>query len=156
LVNFIRVEKNQPSRRNKSSRLIFWNAEVTDQYQFQTYLEQNRYARLFKEIDILGEGGFGKVYKVQHNLDQRTYAIKKIQIHLGLNQDFKQHSVYREIGAISQVLHKNVVRYFACWIESIEPDHNSISKVVRKIEKRSRLRNLDDQLSQVSDTLKGS
>jgi serine/threonine protein kinase len=38
---------------------------------------------------MLGEGGFGKVYKVQHVLDQRMYAIKKIPIHLGLNQDFK-------------------------------------------------------------------
>ena len=34
----------------------------------------------FKEIEIIGEGGFGKVYKAQHLLDQRNYAIKKIQI----------------------------------------------------------------------------
>jgi len=34
---------------------------------------------------MIGEGGFGKVYKAQHVLDQRIYAIKKIQIHLGIN-----------------------------------------------------------------------
>lgn len=143
MVNFIRVAKHSPNRRNNNSKLVFWNIERTDQYKFQSYLEQNRFQRLFKEIDILGEGGFGKVYKVQHNLDQRTYAIKKIQIYIDVNQDFKLHPVYREIGAISQVLHKNVVRYFACWIEAIDPDSEVIDKVVKKIEKRAREKTLE-------------
>lgn len=62
------------------------------------------------------------------------YAIKKIQIHLGLNQDFKQHSVYREILAISQVLHKHVVRYHACWIESVSPNQSMIKKATKKLQ----------------------
>lgn len=63
------------------------------------------------------------------------YAIKKIQIHLGINEDFKKHSVYREIVGISQVQHKNVVRYHACWIESVDPDMKVVNKAVKKIEK---------------------
>ena len=100
----------------KGQSLIFWNEEQTDEYKYAKYLEQNRYSRLFNEIELLGEGGFGKVYKVEHVLDQRLYAIKQIPIHLGITEDFKKHSVYREIVAISQIHHKNVVRYHACWI----------------------------------------
>jgi hypothetical protein len=39
--------------------------------QFNKYLEQNRYSRQFVEKEVLGEGGFGKVFKVEHVLDQR-------------------------------------------------------------------------------------
>ena len=130
----IRVAKHAPNRKNIHEKLIFWSQENTDDYRFSKSLEQNRYHRLFNEIDLIGEGGFGKVYKAQHALDQRIYAVKKIKIHLGVNYDFKQHSVYREILGISQVLHKNVVRYHACWIESVTPNKKIIQKSVKKVE----------------------
>lgn len=101
LVSYVKVEKHNPSRKNKQGQLIFWNEEKIGDYKYSKYLEQNRYNRLFVEKEMLGEGGFGQVFKVQHVLDQRMYAIKKIQIHLGINEDFKKHSVYREIVAIS-------------------------------------------------------
>ena len=44
------------------------------------------------------------------------------------------HSVYKEIVAISQVLHENVVRYYACWIENVSPKDKAIKNVVRKLE----------------------
>ena len=131
VVTFSKVAKHEPSRRNlKGQSLVFWNEEQTDEYKYAKYLEQNRYSRLFNEIELLGEGGFGKVYKVEHVLDQRLYAITQIPIHLGITEDFKKHSVYREIVAISQIHHKNVVRYHACWIANIQPDMPQISKSV--------------------------
>lgn len=84
---------------------------------------------------MLGEGGFGKVFKVEHMLDSRMYAIKQIQIHLGLTDDIKSHSVYREITAISQLNHKNIVRYFSCWIENVEPDMKMANFIKSKLEK---------------------
>ena len=49
---------------------------------------------------FLGKGGFGVAHKVRHKLDSNFYAIKKIRIHLGQNQDIKEHKVYREIMAL--------------------------------------------------------
>ena len=41
---------------------------------------RGRYFSEFEEIDLIGEGGFGKVYKVRHKLDGNIYAIKKAVI----------------------------------------------------------------------------
>ena len=51
-----------------------------------------------------------------------------------MNQDFKMHHVYKEIVAISQVLHENVVRYYACWIEAVSPKNKALKYAIRKIE----------------------
>jgi hypothetical protein len=44
------------------------------------------------------------------------------------------HHVYKEIVAISQVLHKNVVRYYACWIECVSAKEKHINRVCKKLE----------------------
>lgn len=40
----------------------------------------SRYQREFEELGILGRGGQGFVYKVRHRIDNRLYAIKKINM----------------------------------------------------------------------------
>lgn len=57
---------------------------------------------------------------MKHRLDQNIYAIKKIRIHLPLDQDIKDHKVYAEIQTMPQMCHKNIVRYYSCWIESVQ------------------------------------
>jgi len=136
LVPFMRVEKHLPSRKNIKGQLVYCHEEKTGEYKYSKYLEQNRYSRLFVENELLGEGGFGKVYKVEHCLDGRQYAIKQIKIHLGVNEDFKKHLVYREIVGISQVQHKNICRYYACWIESVSADEKEVNKCAKKIERK--------------------
>ena len=95
--------------------------ESATDYQYESYLEQGRYEKSFEEISILGQGGFGKVFEVRHKLDQHTYALKKIRIHLSVDEDIKSHLVYREIQAMPMLNHKNIVRYFSCWVEAVEP-----------------------------------
>lgn len=57
----------------------------------------------------------GEVWKVTNRLDEREYAVKKILL------DPKDESfnlkILREVQTISRMLHKNIVRYYAAWIE---------------------------------------
>jgi hypothetical protein len=64
-------------------------------------------------------------HKVKHRLDSNFYAIKKVRIYLALDQDIKEHKVYREIMALPSLNHKNVVRYFGCWVEGVEAEEES-------------------------------
>ena len=76
-------------------------------------------------------------HKVKHKLDSNFYAIKKIRMHLGYNQDIKDHKVYREIMALPLLNHKNVVRYFGCWAESVDyREEILISNRVKVIQKK--------------------
>jgi translation initiation factor 2-alpha kinase 3 len=42
--------------------------------------EMSRYRRDFSEVDVIGKGGYGKVYRVTHKLDGSEYAVKKITL----------------------------------------------------------------------------
>lgn len=61
-------------------------------------------------------------------------------MHLANNQDIKEHKVYREIMALPQLNHKNVVRYFGCWAERIDKNEDLIiEKRVKQIKYKLQL-----------------
>lgn len=62
----------------------------------------------FKEIGPLGKGGFGSVVKAQHILDSNIYAIKTIKLYMGVDQDIKDHKVFREVQIMTIVNNINV------------------------------------------------
>jgi len=59
---------------------------------------------------MLGEGGFGQVFKAKYNLDGNLYAIKKIAL------DFRRKDycdkLLKEVTLLSRMHHKNIVRYY--------------------------------------------
>lgn len=83
----------------------------------------SRYQSDFIEIGVLGRGGGGEVVKVRNRLDRRFYAIKKI-ILLPENSSaaiLHNRKLRREVTTISNLTHKNIVRYYQAWVENNQP-----------------------------------
>jgi hypothetical protein len=79
----------------------------------------SRYQKEFQEITLLGKGAGGEVWKVKNSLDRRAYAIKKII--LNPTNEISNRKIRREVTTISRLLHKNIVRYYAAWMEDMVP-----------------------------------
>ena len=80
-------------------------------------ISMSRYQRDFVEVEKLGRGGFGAVFRVRHALDGVDYAIKKINFtHRGFSAP-KQKKVMREVRILARLQHENVCRYFTSWLE---------------------------------------
>ena len=90
-----------------------------------------RYRSEFDEIQALGSGGFGTVYKTRNKLDGIEYAVKKVLIQSPLDPDgnlspyFSKrfHRVLREVKILALLDHPNIVRYYTAWLE-IEDDYS--------------------------------
>ncbi|KPI39075.1 Eukaryotic translation initiation factor 2-alpha kinase 1 [Cyphellophora attinorum] len=85
--------------------------------------QHSHYDSSFQQLKLLGKGGFGKVYHAHSVFDKKEYAIKKIPLSQRLTLKYQQgglhelESVLREVQALAQLDHANVVRYHATWIE---------------------------------------
>uniref|UniRef100_A0A8C9AKV1 Interferon-induced, double-stranded RNA-activated protein kinase n=1 Tax=Prolemur simus TaxID=1328070 RepID=A0A8C9AKV1_PROSS len=66
-----------------------------------------RFAKDFKEIEPIGTGGFGQVFKAKHRIDGKTYVIKRVK--------YNSEKVEREVKALAKLDHVNIVHYHACW-----------------------------------------
>jgi serine/threonine protein kinase len=98
------------------------NASPTVKHEFSyEYLNCNeenfsRYKSDFEEIQLLGSGGFGAVYKVRNRLDGNYYAVKIIFFGTSeARQSLK--SVLQEVKLLSKLNHPHIVRYYQAWIE---------------------------------------
>lgn len=100
-------------------------------------LDNGKFARYFTEHQMIGDGGFGKVWKVRHRFDKKTYAVKEISLTIS-NKDKLEvdKETLNEIQLLSCFNHSNIVRYFGCWIEMEEHIPNQegsfISETIRE------------------------
>ncbi|XP_064014794.1 interferon-induced, double-stranded RNA-activated protein kinase isoform X2 [Pogoniulus pusillus] len=65
-----------------------------------------RFLKSFENIEPIGEGGFGNVFKATAKLDKRTYAIKRVAF---------TNNVEREVTTLAKLEHENIVRYYDSW-----------------------------------------
>ena len=65
-------------------------------------------------LDLIGKGAFGKVYKYHNELDDVTYAVKKIL----LTQECANNTL-KEVRVLANLNHPNIVRYFHSWLEAM-------------------------------------
>ncbi|XP_024916839.1 interferon-induced, double-stranded RNA-activated protein kinase isoform X2 [Cynoglossus semilaevis] len=107
------------SNTSKSDSVVF--AESSDHVEAQVAVtnksernddghksNQPRFQLEFDSIVHLGKGGFGRVYKAREILINKDYAVKIVR---------GKKKALREVVALSDLSHHNIVRYFNCWME---------------------------------------
>jgi len=62
----------------------------------------SRYKNDFEQLEEIGRGAFGIVYKARHKLDGNVYAIKKIKLSDKMNSD-QNKLIRREITYLSSL-----------------------------------------------------
>ena len=89
----------------------------------------------FKIIQTLGKGGFGQVYKAQHNVDGKMYAIKRVSM-----KDKKPAcTAVREVKILANLVHPNIVRYHNCWLEAdFQRKRRTHNQKLRELKNNSR------------------
>jgi serine/threonine protein kinase len=78
-------------------------------------------------LDLIGKGAFGKVYKHYNELDDNTYAVKKIL----LTQEYANHAL-KEVRILATLNHPNIVRYFHSWLEALRTSDVNLLKEVEE------------------------
>ncbi|XP_045303085.1 interferon-induced, double-stranded RNA-activated protein kinase isoform X1 [Leopardus geoffroyi] len=67
-----------------------------------------RFTSDFTEIEPIGSGGYGQVFKAKHRIDRKTYVVKRVKY----DSDRKAE---REVKALAALNHPNIVHYYSCW-----------------------------------------
>ncbi|XP_070772633.1 interferon-induced, double-stranded RNA-activated protein kinase-like [Enoplosus armatus] len=73
-----------------------------------TQQEISRFTSEFDSIVCLGKGAFGHVFKAKEKLTEKNYAIKIVRC---------KEKALREVKALSDLHHSNILRYYTCWVE---------------------------------------
>ncbi|CAG2169491.1 unnamed protein product, partial [Oppiella nova] len=83
---------------------------ASNNYLYQTVFD-GYYVKTFDELSVIGQGGFGIVFRVKHAYDGQVYAVKRIQ--------YKETvKVLREVENLVKVKSEYVVQYYHSWRET--------------------------------------
>ncbi|KAH9635234.1 hypothetical protein HF086_013261 [Spodoptera exigua] len=66
-----------------------------------------RYENDFTSVRCLGRGGFGVVFEAKNNIDDCSYAVKRITLP---RRESKRERVLREVRALAKLEHEHIVR----------------------------------------------
>ncbi|XP_028629275.1 interferon-induced, double-stranded RNA-activated protein kinase [Grammomys surdaster] len=105
------------NRRNSGIK-VSTNDVLTNKYTLDA-----RFNSDFEDIEEIGSGGFGQVFKAKHRIDGKMYAIKRVK--------YNTKKAEREVQALAELNHVNIVQYRICWEgEDYDPEQ-SISDTSR-------------------------
>ncbi|CRH00855.1 protein kinase PK4, putative [Plasmodium relictum] len=117
------VINNNEKKNNKCSSIRNISLVKTSHIPYDApladFLENGRFMRTFENISLIGQGGFGSVYKVSHRLEpgSPTYAVKFIFLKVSSLDNVSSRRYFREIAANRDIYSKHVVRYYTWWCE---------------------------------------
>jgi translation initiation factor 2-alpha kinase 3 len=93
----------------------------------------SQYEEQFMELNLLGKGGYGKVYRVRHKLDNQEYAVKKIVLSSKrlqhVRDEAQSNALLAEVRTLAKLVHTNVVRYFSSWLEFATDSPTSVDVI---------------------------
>ncbi|KAL4641368.1 interferon-induced, double-stranded RNA-activated protein kinase-like isoform X1 [Arapaima gigas] len=70
-----------------------------------------RFLQDYDSVTRIGKGGFGRVFKARRKLEKRYFAVKIVKSTM---------KALREVNALVDLQHSNIVRYYSCWEEDTE------------------------------------
>ena len=80
------------------------------------------FSQAYTMIDYIGQGGYGKIMKVQNLIDKQFYALKIIKVS---KEDISV--AVREVQCLAALRSPRIVRYFSSWLEtSTDESHTSL------------------------------
>jgi len=109
--------------------------------------DENKNRFMETESELIGKGGFGRVFRVFNKLDDRFYAIKKILV-----TERNMRSALHEIRILASIVHPNVIRYFHSWIEAREFSDRERMKIHFYTEDTSRCSSMEEDEREEEDT----
>lgn len=74
----------------------------------------SRFESDYENIHCRGRGGFGVVFEARKKLESVSYAVKRIRMP---SKPELQEKVMREVKALANMNHQNIVRYYTSWTE---------------------------------------
>jgi len=113
---------------------------------------EGRFRTEFQHIARLGRGGFGSVDLVRNKLDRGLYAVKKIRFKRKRRDGKLGKKLMREILAMNELSHPNIVRYHGSWIEDDVTPHGTPSS---SAERHVKLFEFDDSSNEDDEKAKG-
>ena len=100
-------------------------------------IDTGRFMSNFEQIQLVGKGGFGSVFRALHKIDESFYAIKILKFSISPDENLSNIKEVQEIKTMMKVEHKNIVRYITCWFELEDQD---------VLNKRGRALSMDEKL----------
>ncbi|XP_047379305.1 interferon-induced, double-stranded RNA-activated protein kinase isoform X2 [Sciurus carolinensis] len=94
-------------RNNKKKKRVLAARFDSPSVEGNQYTEDYRFATDFKDIEPVGKGGFGQVFKARHRIDGNLYVVKRVK--------YNNKKVEREVRALATFKHPNIVHYYSCW-----------------------------------------